>query len=159
MINNIIKPFNFSCREDGTATVYLYEGEYRTEFFQKYAKDFESECGNGYDWELFAERYMRKCFPEMTKDIESDSLSDEFCVYSKQKEVLEKFALELKRVTEDLRTMERVWQEIRKSYQVYAAMEYTSSHEIFLSYVGVTALPLEDRLKQALILPFQNRIF
>lgn len=58
---------------------------------------------------------MRKCFPEMTKDIESDSESDTFCVYSEQKEVLEKFALELKRVTEDLSTMERVWLEIRRA--------------------------------------------
>ena len=96
----------------------------------------------------FAESYMRKCFPEMTKDIESDSESDTFSFYSERKEILKKFALELKRVTEDLSTMERVWLEIRKSHQVYVAMEYTSSNEMFLSYVGVTALPLEDRLKQ-----------
>lgn len=147
MIKNKIEPFEWFCRENGVALVDLNAGEYRTEFFLKY-DDFESEYGDGYDWELFAERYMRKCFPEMTKDIESDSESGMFCIYSGQKEVLEKFALELKRVTEDLSTMERVWQEIRKSYQVYVAMEYTSSNEAFLSYVGVTSLPLEERLKQ-----------
>ena len=147
LINNKIEPFDFSCMEDGIATVCLNEGEYRTDFFQKY-DDFETYYGCGYDWELFAESYVRKCFPEMTKDIESDSESGMFCIYSEQIEVLEKFALELKRVTEDLSTMERVWLEIRKSHQVYVAMEYTSSNEMFLSYVGVTALPLEDRLKQ-----------
>ena len=146
MINNKIEPFKWIYM-DGVAYVDLNAGKYRTEFFQKY-DDFETNRGSGYDWELFAESYMRKCFPEMTKDIESDSESDTFCVYSEQKEVLEKFALELKRVTEDLSTMERVWLEIRKSHQVYVAMEYTSSHEMFLSYVGVTALPLEDRLRQ-----------
>ena len=133
--------------EDGIATVCLNEGEYGTDFFQKY-DDFETDHGCGYDWELFAESYMRKCFPEMTKDIESDSESDTFSFYSERKEMLKKFALELKRVTEDLSTMERVWLEIRKSHQVYVAMEYTSSNEMFLSYVGVTALPLEDRLRQ-----------
>lgn len=145
-MKNTIEPFKWLCI-DGIAYVDLNAGKYRTEFFQKH-DDFESEYGNGYDWELFAERYMRKCFPEMTKDIESDSESGMFCIYSEQKEVLEKFALELKRVTEDLSTMERVWLEIRKSYQVYVAMEYTSSNKMALSYVGVTALPLEDRLKQ-----------
>lgn len=146
MIKNKIEPFKWLCM-NGIAYVDLNAGEYRTEFFKRY-DDFESYCGNGYDWELFAEKYMRKCFPEMTKYIESDSESGTFCIYSEQKEMLEKFALELKRVTEDLNTMERVWQEIRKCYQVYAAMEYTSSDEAFLSYVGVTTLPLEDRLKQ-----------
>lgn len=146
MLKNKIEPFKWICMDEITC-VDLNAGKYRTEFFLKY-DDFETYRGNGYDWELFAESYMRKCFPEMTKDIESDSESDTFCVYSEQKEVLEKFALELKRVTEDLSTMERVWLEIRKSHQVYVAMEYTSSHEMFLSYVGVTALPLEDRLRQ-----------
>lgn len=32
MINNIIKPFDYSCMEDGIATVCLNEGEYRTDF-------------------------------------------------------------------------------------------------------------------------------
>jgi len=148
MINNTIEPFQWFCKEDGYATVDLLVGAYRKDFFLKYAEEFEDECGNGYDWELFAERYMKKCFPEMTKSIQYDSESDMFCIYSDDKEILEKFAQELKRVTADLSTMETVWQEIRKSYNVYVAMEYTSSKTAFLSYVGVTTLSLEDRLKQ-----------
>lgn len=80
----IIKPFDYFCMEDGIATVCLNEGEYRTDFFQKY-DDFETDHECGYDWELFAESYMRKCFPEMVKDIESDSESGMFCVYSEKK--------------------------------------------------------------------------
>ena len=148
MINDTIKPFHWFCMESGNVTVNLSVGEYRKEFFQKHVEEFEDKCGNGYDWELFAERYMKKCFPEMTKDIQFDSESDMFCIYSRQKEVLETFARNLKRVTDDLSTMENVWQEVRKSYNVYVAMEYTSFNEFVLSYVGVTTLPLEDRLKQ-----------
>ncbi len=46
MINNIIKPFDYSCMVDGIATVCLNEGEYRTDFFQKY-DDFETDHGCG----------------------------------------------------------------------------------------------------------------
>ncbi len=49
MINNIIKPFDYSCMVDGIATVCLNEGEYRTDFFQKY-DDFETDHGCGNDW-------------------------------------------------------------------------------------------------------------
>ena len=143
-----IEPFQWVCMENGGASVDLDVGAYRKEFFLKYAEDFENECGNGYDWELFAERYMKKCFPDMTKSIQFDSESELFCIYSEHTEILEKFARELKRVTDEISTMENVWQEVRKSYQVYVAMEYTLSKKVVLSYVGVTTLPLEDRLKQ-----------
>ena len=143
-----IEPFQWVCMENGGASVDLDVGAYRKEFFLKYAEDFENECGNGYDWELFAERYMKKCFPDMTKSIQYDSESELFCIYSEHTEILEKFARELKRVTDDISTMENVWQEVKKSYHVYVAMEYTPSKKVVLSYVGVTTLPLEDRLKQ-----------
>lgn len=148
MINDVIEPFQWFCTESGNAVVDLSVGTYRKDFFLKYAGEFEDECGNGYDWELFAERYMKKCFPEMTKSIQYDPESGMFCIYSRQKELLEKFARELKRVTADLSTMENVWQEVRKRYKVYVAMEYIAPKKTALSYVGVTTLPLEDRLKQ-----------
>lgn len=148
MIKNVIEPFEWFSTESGNATVDLSVGEYRKEFFQKHAREFESECGSGYDWELFAERYMKKCFPEMEKNIQYDSESDMFCIYSGQKEILAEFVRNLKRVTDDISTMENVWQEVTKSYKVYVAMEYTPANEAVLSYVGVTALSLEDRLKQ-----------
>lgn len=147
-MNNVIEPFQWICLKNGGASVDLDVGAYRKEFFLKYAGEFETECGNGYDWELFAERYLKKCFPDMTKSIQFDPESEMFCIYSKHTGILDKFARELKRVTEDLRTMETVWQEVRKHYRVYAAMEYTPLNEPVLSYVGVTTLPLEERLKQ-----------
>lgn len=147
-MNNAIEPFQWFCMKDGSVSVDLSAGVYQKDFFQKYAEDFENEDGNGYDWELFVERYIRKCFPEMMEHINFDSESEMFCIYSKQKELLQKFAGALKRVTDDLSTMENVWLEVRKHYNVYAAMEFTSSEKMVLSYVGVTTLSLEDRLKQ-----------
>lgn len=148
LINNIIKPFVWIDMRDGRGTVSLNAGIYRETFFQRHPEQFECSDGNGHDWEFFAETYLESCFPEMIGKIQFDSEADEFCMYSEEKSVLEEFSIELKKVTDNLENMEEIWSKIGERQKVYVALELTSSKEVVLSYVGVTTLPLEDRLLQ-----------
>lgn len=148
LINDIIEPFEWIDMRDGKGTVSLDAGSYREIFFQRHSEQFECDNGNGYDWEYFAEMYLESCFPEMIGKIQFDSEADEFCMYSDERSVLEEFSIELKKVTDDLENMEEIWSIIGERHKVYVALEHTSSKEVVLSYVGVTKLPLEDRLLQ-----------
>lgn len=148
MIKSRIEPFVWIDMENGQWVVSLDAGNYRELFFQGHSEQFESDNGNGYDWEFLAEMFLESCFPEMIGSIQFDSEADEFCMYSDQKNALEVFALEFKKITDDLEIMEEVWNNIGAMRKVYVAMEYTPFQKPVLSYVGVTTLPLEDRLIQ-----------
>lgn len=148
MEKNIITPFKWIDLEDGHGEVLLNACIYREPFFQRHPEQFESNNGNGYDWEFFAKMYLENCFPEIAGSIQFDSEADMFCMYSDQKSRLEAFSQELKRVTNDLETMEEVWSNIGARRKVYVALESLPLRKPMLSYVGITTLPLEDRLIQ-----------
>lgn len=148
MTKNVIEPFKWIGMGNGRETVLLNAGIYRELFFRRHPEQFESDNGNGYDWELFAKMYLESCFPEMIGSIQFDSEADMFCMYSDQKSALEVFSQELKRVTDDLEIMEEVWSNIGAGRKVYVAVESLPSQKSVLSYVGVTTLLLEDRLIQ-----------
>ena len=77
-----------------------------------------------------------------------DSEYSMFCMYSKNPNYLEELTLSLRQVIVNIESMEEVWRQISAKYKVYVAIEHENSGKTILSYVGITKLSLEERLKQ-----------
>lgn len=147
MEKNSIIPFIWLDENDTQASVYLDINGYCKTFFQKHSEVFEGE-GNGYDWENFVESYLNAYFPIWKDNIYFDSEVDTFCMYSNNKVILKKFLTKLKELTKQISLMEEVWNKTNKKYKVYVAVEELEHKKFVLSYVGITTLSLEERLKQ-----------
>jgi hypothetical protein len=94
-----IEPFFWVEHENGSVSLCLYVGEYKTEIFESRADDgFE---GGGYDWASLALVFLNEKMPDIKEFIDFDPEGSMFCAYSSNKEALKKFALEFKDACEN----------------------------------------------------------
>lgn len=90
-------PFSIKQNDDGEYTVALYaEDEYKTDDFE----DHEL-IGNGDDWQMLAEAFIKMEMPEVEGEIKFDPEADMFFAYCDSKETLTKFVAGLKEACED----------------------------------------------------------
>ena len=93
-IEEFIFPFEFY-EIDEIYYIKLITGEYLQSVFE--TREDEGFEGNGYDWEslviAFANEY---CYDKVLNEIEFDSEADMFCMFSKNKELIEKFIIYFK---------------------------------------------------------------
>ncbi len=88
-----IRPF-FVSEYNGTYSLCLDVGGYLDDVFDTRAEEgFE---GNGYDWGALALVFLNERCSQLKNDIKFDSEAGMFCVYTKNKEALEQFALAFK---------------------------------------------------------------
>jgi hypothetical protein len=98
-----IEPFSWLDHGEGLFSLTLYtcfrESSYKDEVFATRAD--EGFAGTGYDWDVLSYVFLEEKLPELKDKIEYDSENNMFCVYSRDKEALQKFALEFKAACED----------------------------------------------------------
>ena len=97
---NQILPFSWLDYDNGKAGVSLYAGEqYKKELFATRKK--EGFSGNGYDWESLAQIFIQEKAPDLQEQLEFDSERGMFCVYSSDRDALERFIRSFKEACEN----------------------------------------------------------
>jgi len=99
---NKLKPF-FWVETCNSFSLCLGVGGFKDGIFESRADEgFE---GNGYDWGSLAHVFLNEIMPELKKDIGFDPEGSMFCVYSKNEDALQKFALGFRAMCDDDKKM------------------------------------------------------
>ena len=94
-----LKPF-FWVEHDDSVSLCLYaDGVFKQEIFD--ARADEGFEGGGYDWASLALVFINEKMPEIKNDIGFDPEAGMFCVYSKNTDALQKFALGFRAMCDD----------------------------------------------------------
>lgn len=97
-IKNQLKPF-FWVDHENSVSLCLDVGGFKDEIFL--SREDEGFEGNGYDWGSLATVFLDEKMPELKADIDFDPEASMFCVYSKNAEALEKFAVAFRAMCDD----------------------------------------------------------
>jgi len=98
-INKLIDPFEIAHDGKNTSLVMPEVGDYKQHIFCERSDDgFE---GNGYDWESLAMVLLDERFRKFKNEIKMASESGMFCMYSKNKKIIEDFAIAFHAICEN----------------------------------------------------------
>ncbi|MCL2421962.1 MAG: immunity 51 family protein [Defluviitaleaceae bacterium] len=97
------KPFIWMQDEEGEENYYailLYmDGDFKQEIFDQRAE--EGALGNGYDWTVLAEVFIKEKMPEAAEVINFDPEADMFCAYASDAGILETFVVGFREMCND----------------------------------------------------------